>query len=88
LGFQISEDGSTIDFFELKDRKWRPFKDLSTVNNRKANTLHYTNHWWYGNKFGEFFAFSDVFPTYCWVNSDGNANFSNWIENAAAQAGR
>lgn len=88
LGFQISEDGSKINFYELKNRKWREFSDLKQINNKKSNSLFFDNHWWRGNEYGEFFKFSDKFNTKCWSSDNGNSNFINWIEMTAEQAGK
>lgn len=88
LGFQISEDGAKIHFFELKNNRWRTYEDLPVINNKKSNTLWFDHHWWYGNKYGEFFKFSDYFKTYCWDFDTGHKNFFNWVEQAAQQAGR
>lgn len=88
LGFQISEDGAKIDFFELRNNRWRGFADLPQINNKKSNTLYFEDSFWNGNKFGEFFKFSDLFKTYCWDKGEGYQNFSEWIETAADQAGR
>jgi len=88
LGFQISEDGSKINFYVLKNRKWREFSDLKQINNKKSNSLYFDNHWWRGNEYGKFFKFSDKFNTKCWVSNDGNSNFIDWIEITAEQAGK
>ena len=87
LGFKISEDGNKIHFYELKDRKWIEFADIPKINNKKSNTLYFEDNWLFNN-FGEFFRFSDKFNTYCWVMDEGHRNFSDWIEDAAEQAGR
>lgn len=88
LGFQISQDGQKMNFFELKNRSWQEYSDLPQINNKKANTLYFEDSWWNGNDFGKFFRFSDVFETHCWDLKDGYNNFSDWIEKAANQAGR
>lgn len=87
LGFQISPDGKRIIFYELGDRKWKEFKDLPVVTNKKSNTLYFTDGW-FSNQFGKFFRFSEKFKTYCWVNDSGTSNFSSWVDDAAEQAGR
>jgi hypothetical protein len=38
---------------------------------------------WYGRRY-----MSEIYPTYDWVNDDGAANVSEWIEQAAEKAGR
>lgn len=88
LGFQISEDGRKIRFYQLRNSYWYPYEDLPEINNKKSNTLFFENCFWSGNKFGEFYRFSDKFKTYCWTNAIGHQNFSSWIEDAAEQAGR
>jgi len=88
LAFEISEDGRKISFYELHNGKWYVFDDLPEINNKKSNTLYFENSFWSGNEFGEFYKFSDKFETYCWDYDNGNMNFSDWIEDAAEQAGR
>ena len=88
LGFEVSDDGKKINFFELKDRKWRPYSDLLEINNKKNNSIYFDDHWWRGNEYGTFFTFEDKFKTMCWNMDDGNKNFASWIEEAAKQAGR
>lgn len=88
LGFKVSDDGAKIRFYELKSRTWQIFKDLPEINNKKSNTLYFDNHWFRGNEYGNFFRFSDKFLTYCWINDDGNKNFSNWVNEAAENAER
>lgn len=87
LALHVSDDGKTISFYELKDRKWQPFNDLPTINNKKSNTLFFEDGW-FNSDFGKTFRFSELFQTYCWVNDDGYNNISQWIEEAAEQAGR
>ncbi len=87
LGFEISEDGERIHFYELLNRKWTIYKELPTINNKKSNTLYFAD-WLIFNDFGKFFRFSEKFDTYCWIMDDGNSNFSNWIEEVANEAGR
>lgn len=88
LAFKISDDGKKVKFFELSDYKWKPFKDLSEINNKRSNTIFFENSFWNGNSFGKFFKFSDFFLTKCWDYDNGNERFSSWIEKAALQAGR
>ena len=87
LAFEISEDGKKIKFYELVNRKWVVFADLPEINNKKSNTLYFEDGW-FSNEFGKSFRFSDKLETYCWVNDNGYKNFSNWLEEAAQQAGR
>lgn len=84
LGFQISEDGRKVYFFELKDGKWETFIDLPVINNKKSNTLYSDTQ----RDFGSFYCFSDIFSTMCWDFDVGHQEFTNWIENTAQQAGR
>lgn len=87
LALHISNDGKTISFYELKDERWKQFYDLPMINNKKSNTLFFEDGWFYSD-YGKSFRFSHFFKTYCWVNDDGYNNVSQWIEEAAVQAGR
>ncbi len=87
LAFHITDDGKKIQFFELINRRWIPFSDLQEINNKKSNTLYFEDGW-FSNDFGKTFRFSDMFETYCWTTDNGHSNFSSWVEEAAAQAGR
>lgn len=87
LGFQVSDDGRKIRFYELHNRKWRVYADLPEINNKKSNTLYFEDGW-LSNDFGEFFRFSDKFNSYCWINDNGHKDFTGWVEEAAEQAGR
>lgn len=87
LALKISEDGRKIYFYELENKQWRIFNDLSEINNRKSNTLFFEDRW-FDSDYGKCFRFSDLFSTYCWTNDDGYNNISTWIEDAAEQAGR
>ena len=87
LGFRISDDGKKISFYELINRKWTPFADLTEINNKKSNTIYFEDGW-FSNDFGKFFKFSDKFKTYCWVTDDGHKVFSKWVDSAANEAGR
>ncbi len=78
LGCKISNDGSVIDFFEKKDSKWIPFKDLLQT----ANT-HFSS-----KQFGKEYTFSDFYKKYSYDWHSGKTNFMSWIEKAAKQAGR
>lgn len=88
LGFLVSEDGSKIHFYELKNRKWEVYSDLPMINNKKSNTIYFSDHWCHGNEYGKFFRFSEKFDAYCWILDDGHKKFSGRIEEAAEQAGR
>jgi hypothetical protein len=87
LGFEVSEDGKKIWFYELIKGKWYEFEDLPEINNKKSNTLFFEKGW-FTNDFGKFFRFSDFFYSYCWKLDIGYRNYCNWIEEAAEQAGR
>jgi len=88
LGFQVSEDGKKIRFYELVNGKWIAYSDLPQINNKKSNTIYFNDSYWNGNEFGVFFKFSDKFDKYCWIMDDGHKNFSSWVESAAIDAGR
>jgi hypothetical protein len=42
---------------------------------------------WSVTKSGRQVSFSDLYPTYDWINDDGYSNIGNWIEKAAKAAG-
>jgi hypothetical protein len=88
LAFEISEDGRKISFYELYNNSWYVFDDLPEINNKKSNSLYFKNSFWNGNEYGKFYRFSEKFDTYCWDYNTGHKNFSDWIEEAANQAGR
>lgn len=88
LGFEVSEEGTKIRFYELANNKWSPFQLLPEINNKKSNTIYFDDHWWRGNEFGKFFRFSDKFKTVCWDFDEGNKYFASWIEQSATDAGR
>ena len=87
LSIYITEDGRKIQFYELVNRKWQLFEDLPEINNKKSNTIYFKDGF-FTNDFGKSFLFSELFETFCWVNDDGHKNFSDWVEDAAEQAGR
>lgn len=93
LAFEIDQNGEVIYFYELKNRKWTPFKPIKSINNRKRNSLFFENKkflfWNIGNSsWGKKHLFSDFFDTYCWIKDNGYENLDEWIELAANQAGR
>jgi hypothetical protein len=89
LKLEVNPDCKTISFFELIDRKWLPFKDLPSVNNRLTNSIYFEDGWFNDFKCGRSYKFSEVFEKeYDWVTDDGYNNFSEWIEDAAEQVGR
>lgn len=88
LGFKVSEEGKKINFYELKNGRWIEFYDLPQINNKKSNTLYFNDSFWFGNDYGEFYTFSEKFKTYCWDFDGGNKNFTDWVDDAAEDAGR
>jgi hypothetical protein len=87
LGFFVSKDGKRIQFFELKNYKWRPFSDLLEINNKKSNSVYFSDGF-FSNRFGNFYKFSSFFPSYCWVADEGHTNLGSWIDEAATSAHR
>lgn len=87
LALHVSDDGKTVSFYEFKDRRWRLFSDLPMISNKKSNTLFFEDGLFFSD-YGKTFLLSHFFKTYCWVNDDGYNNISQWIEEAAKQAGR
>jgi len=93
LAFEIDPNGEVIYFYELKNKKWIPFKPIKSINNRKQNSLFFENKkflfWNIGNEYwGKKHLFSDFFDTYCWKKDNGYENLDEWIEQAAIQSGR
>ncbi len=89
LAVDVSADCRTLTFYELIDRKWLPFKNLMTDNNRTTNSYYFENGWYSKYKGGKSYKFSDLFEDgYDWVSDDGYKNFSRWIEKAAKAVGR
>lgn len=61
-------------------------KDISgKADPRGVNPLSY---WHYTDGNGQKVYFSQVYPTYDWVDDDGYANFGSWVEKAAKMAGK
>ena len=87
---RIEKDCSKLHFFELVNGKWISFIDIPNVNNRKSNSLWFSNGgFWNRSHAGKEFKFSDLFPfEYCWINDDGYNNLPDWIEKSAEQIGR
>lgn len=87
IGLTVEETGHIV-FFELVNRRWIPFGELPAINNRKSNTVYFEGRTSMQKIFGtgrgkyKFYKFSELFATYCWVNDEGNNNFSDWIEDA------
>jgi MTH538 TIR-like domain (DUF1863) len=43
---------------------------------------------WFVTRNGQKVRFSEIYPTYDWVDNDGYSNMGSWIEKAAVNAGR
>lgn len=87
LGIQVSEDGKQLYFFELVNRKWKLYNDLTSIANKKSNTFYFDKGGWFRESlWGRFFKFSELFPTYCWINDGGYTNFPSWVEIAAQKS--
>ena len=87
LGFEISNNGNKIRFYELINGNWYTYQDLPEINNKKSNTIYFPDGW-FSNDFGVFFRFSEYFETFCWKFDKGHNNYCKWVEAAAVQAGR
>ena len=89
LMVDVSSDCKKLTFYELVDRKWEPFKDLESDNNRTTNSFYFEDGWFNDYKGGRKYKFSDLFDDgYDWIADNGYANFSKWIESSAALVGR
>lgn len=77
LKFQISEDGSTIYFYEYNGG-WVPYKDLASTKNQ-----HFTE-----DDFGKTYRFDRFFYAYSYDWNNGKDNLIHWVEKAAVQMGR
>jgi hypothetical protein len=44
--------------------------------------------YFYVERNGKRIYFSEIYPTYDWVNDNGYENFGNWVEEVAKKAGR
>jgi hypothetical protein len=82
LGFKIDGDGSKIYFYELDNGKWNLNLDIPSINNKKSNTIYFPQRFLGNKSWGNFYKFSDVFPTYCWDKDTGYYNFSSWVKKA------
>lgn len=78
LSLKVSEDGKFIDFFEYKDSVWITYKDLPKIKNVYFNR----------NDFGKEFTLSEFYERYSYNWDNGYKNFTDWIEEAAKNAGR
>jgi hypothetical protein len=89
LAVYVSDDCKTLTFYELIEKKWMPFKDLLSDNNRTTNSFYFEDGWFNDYKGGRGYKFSDLFGEgYDWVTDQGYKNFSDWIEEAANKVGR
>jgi hypothetical protein len=78
LALEISNNGKEISFFESKDDKWIPFKDLPVIKNSHFNDRY----------FGKNYKFSSLYKRYSYDWDNGSKYFANWVEEAAKNAGR
>jgi hypothetical protein len=89
LAVDVSSDCKTLTFYELSNGQWTLSKDLPTDNNRTTNSIYFENVPFGKYKGGKKYKFSDLFHEgYDWITDDGYENFSEWIEDAADEAGR
>lgn len=79
LKVKISTDGKLIDFFEIKEDNWVPYRDLPQIRN--------TQHFKEGD-FGRTIRLSEIYSRYSYKWHDGNENFPKWLEEAATKARR
>lgn len=77
LKVNVSEDGSTIYFFEYKDG-WIEYKDLPKTKNK-----HFTESDW-----GRTYQFDKFFHSYSYDWNNGKDNLVRWVETAATNMGR
>lgn len=88
LGFKYDEENDILSFYELVDRKWRPFKDLPFIKNKKRNAVFVkgTNflQWLVGNeKNGRFYRLSEFFYEYTWEKGEHNAEtLFQWLKDS------
>jgi len=64
---------------------------IHNLKDRNGNTDYKGNNpfdTWYITKNGQKIYFSQIYPTYDWVNDDGYNNIGDWIEAAAKKAGK
>lgn len=78
LKVAISDDGSTLSFFEYKNGTWIPFHDLLTAKNKL----------FLNRKFGRSYSFNELFSVYSYEWNNGKKNLVDWVEKAAQNAGR
>lgn len=77
LKLAVSEDGSTIYFFEYNNG-WTKYKDLPEIE----------NHFFEANDYGKTYQFDRFFNTYSYNWNDGKNNLIHWVEEAAQTRGR
>jgi hypothetical protein len=88
LGFKYKAKSDTLYFYELADRKWRPFKDLPSVRNHKSNSVFIKDIGFWDKLFGrddrdKFYTLSDFFQTYTWKVGEHNAeSLTQWFDNS------
>jgi hypothetical protein len=85
----VDENCKKLEFYELVEKRWLPYKDLFCDNNRKTNSFYFENGWFKNYKGGRTYNFSELFHSgYDWISDNGYQNFPQWIENAAKLVGR
>lgn len=89
LAVYVRDDCRKLNFFELVNRRWIPFSDLTDDNNRTTNSFYFENGRFKKYKGGKLYRLSELFGEgYDWVLDDGYNNFIDWIEDAAELVGR
>lgn len=78
LGLEVSNDGKNIELFEIKDNKWVKYKDLPKIKNNHFKERYY----------GKEMTLSQLYNKYSYNWDNGSVNLTNWIEEAAKNAGR
>lgn len=72
LGFVISNDGTTMTYYEHDGAEWKIYQDLPP---KKLSGMD-RQHW------GKGFKLSSWVPIYDWTTQDGYNNFPTWLDNA------
>lgn len=78
LKLTVSEDGTTISFFEYLSNGWIKYRDLPSIRNSHFTVQDY----------GRTYTFSEFYYRYSYNWDEGKIHLSNWIEIAATQANR
>lgn len=79
LGLVVSSDGKKITYYEQTDSgSWIEFSDYPSKTGLSIDKQHW----------GKGYRFSDWYKCYDWTTNDGYNNFSNWVDEAAKNAGR